>query len=643
MTIWQMGELYLMPCTNDHDVAEKYKVVRNHGFERVHFMVNCSAEQMLMELVSPTQFENPNLEYYCTFGQQPQENLEYKTEDGEVITFVDDQLLCNDEPMCESCFLIGRVTLIKHCSKHHKAKSVKRKQKTCKCIKAKRPCFNVPGKTGGVWCKHCPDKPPNAIDVVHKLCICGKARPSFNLPGEKIGKWCENCEDKPRNAVNVVDKLCVCGKAQPTFNLPGEKTPIWCENCEDKPLNAIDVRSKRCVCGKSQPSLNLPGEKTPIWCDKCEDKPPNAINVKHKKCPCGKLPTFNLPGEIIPRWCANCEDKPPNAVDVKHTKCSCGKSPSYNLPGEKIPIWCENCEDKPPNAINVVNKLCVCGKAQSTFNLPGEKTAIWCENCEDIPLNAVDVRNKRCIICEELRAYFNIPGQTPKYCRNCRKSGMVLYPRKKCKCCKNLAIFGIDNQRFHCEEHKTDEEYNLVERVCESCGLMEVLDKNNICRSCDPTNFKKYIKRKEYRIKDLLDANQLKYIHDKIANGTKCGKERPDFVFEFINRIVILEVDENQHKSYPKECEEIRMFNITQSFGGIPVFWIRYNPDDFKVKNAKRKSTITQNAREQHLINWLKWSFQREMKNLGEVVYLFYDECKDKTFETDISVLIPFE
>jgi hypothetical protein len=565
MSIWQTGELYLMPCTNDHDIAEKYKVVRNHGFERVHFMVNCSAEQMLMELVYPTQFDNPNLDYYCSFGQQPQENLEYTTEDGEVITFVDDQLLCNDQPMCESCFLIGRVTLIKHCSKHHKAKSLKRKGKTCKCIKAKRPCFNLPGKKGGVWCKHCPDKPPNAV--------------------------------------NVKDKKCVCGKALPTFNLPGETIAIWCDNCEDKPSNAI--------------------------------------NVKNRMCPCGKRPNFNLPGETIGLWCNNCEDKPPNAVDVKHKKCSCGKRPTFNVPGETIAIWCFTCEDKPLNAVDVVNKKCPCGKIP-TFNVPGETIAIWCDNCENNPPNAIDVRHRLCI-CGETRANFNITGETPKYCWKCRKLGMVPQPLKKCKLCKNLAIFGIDNQRYHCEEHKTDDEFNLVERPCESCGLMEVLDNNNICRSCDPTNFKKYIKRKEYQIKDLLDAHKFKYTHDKISNGTKCGRERPDFVFKFDDHIVILEVDENQHTTYPQECEKIRMFNITQSFGGVPVFWIRYNPDDFKTSGAKKKSKIVQNKREQHLINCLKWSFQREMQNLGEVLYLFYDGCNEKTFESDISVLTVFE
>jgi hypothetical protein len=591
MSVWQIGELFLIPCQNDENLTEKYKFVRNLGFKRVHFMVNCSPVQMLNELVSPTKFENPNSDYYCSFGKELEQKLQHTTEDGEVISFVDNQLLCDKEPICESCFLIGQILLKKHCSKHKP--SLKRKRE-CECGNVKQASFNLPGETIGKWCGECPYKSTNAVDVMNKKCGCGH-RPSFNLPGETIGRWCDKCPDKPTNAVNVVTKLCVCKKSQPIFNLPGETVPIWCAYCPDKPANAIDVKDKKCLCGKV-PIFNLPGETIGKWCNTCLDKPPNAIDVKNKKCPCGKRPNFNLPGEKIGKWCDNCEDKPPNAVDVTHKKCVCGARPNYNLPGLKIPIWCINC--KPPNAVDVTHRKCNCGE----------------------------------------RAYFNIPGQILKYCGQCRMPGMVNEPRKRCisKHCKELALFGIDNQRLHCENHKKNGEFNLVERLCESCGLMEVLDQNNICRTCDPMYFKQYIKRKEYHIKDLLDVNKLKYIHDKISNGTKCGKERPDFVFEFDDHVVILEVDENQHKSYSEECEKIRMFNITQSYGGIPVFWIRYNPDDFKPKNAKRKSNISQLKREKHLIDLLKESFQREMKTLGEVVYLFYNDCKEKTFASNI-------
>jgi hypothetical protein len=617
---------------------QRFKLLSKLGYKRVHFILNCTPQLMMMELLYPTQFENKQSNYYISSGREPNSKMRGRTQDGEILSFKDGELLCNKEPMCGKCFLMGSVVLVKHCEKHNATKSNKRKRgkKGCECGKVQNPIFNVPNEKKGRWCKNCPDKPPNAIDVVNKKCPCGK-QPTFNLPSETVGKWCDNCPGKPPNAIDVKHKKCVCKKARPIFNLPGETVGKWCDNCPDKPANAIDVITERCVCGKSRPGFNVPGETVPIWCDKCPDKPPNAIDVKHKKCPCTKArPVFNLPGETVGIWCDNCPDKPPNAIDVVTKRCPCEEGrPMFNLPGGNIGIWCRYCPEKPENAVDVVTKKCACGVIP-TFNLPGETIGIWCDNCEDKPTNAVDVKHKLCN-CGNARVNFNIPGEIAQYCGMCRLPGMVLNPRKQCKSCKQLAIFGKNDQRYHCEEHKTEEEFNLVERPCKSCVLMEVLDQNDICKTCDPTNFRNFIKRKEYHIKDLLDAHKFSYIHNQPLINPKCGKERPDFVFDFGYYIVILEVDEHQHHSYPEECERIRMFNMTQSYGGVPVFWIRYNPDDFKPRDKKTKTDISQKKREEHLIEWLKWSFKREMKSLGEVIYLFYDGCDEKTFESDIT------
>ena len=40
-------------------------------------------------------------------------------------------------------------------------------------------------------------------------------------------------------------------------------------------------------------------------------------------------------------------------------------------------------------------------------------------------------------------------------------------------------------------------------------------------------------------------------------------------------------IDENQHKDRDCSCEQIRMINISQSYGGAPVYFIRWNPDDY--------------------------------------------------------------
>lgn len=146
----------------------------------------------------------------------------------------------------------------------------------CKC--GKEPIYGLPGGKP-LWCKDCPDKPDNAINITNtktKKCKCGR-QPRFGLSREKA-EWCSEC--KPEDAVNIVDKKCVCGN-RPSFGFLDGKAE-WCKDC--KPDGAVNVVSKKCPCGK-QPSLGLPGDTRRIWCKDCPDKPDDAIDVVSKICP----------------------------------------------------------------------------------------------------------------------------------------------------------------------------------------------------------------------------------------------------------------------------------------------------------------------------------------------------------------------
>ena len=504
--------------------------------------------------------------------------------------------------------------------------------KKCKCGKH-QPSFNLPGETQAIWCSEC--KELGAINVVSKKCQCGKHIPTFNLPGEIQAIWCLECRDI--NAVDVRHNRCQCGKHRPTFNLPEQLEAIWCSECKDP--NAIDVMNKRCKCGKHQPTFNLIGQITAIWCLECKN--PNAIDVISKRCKCGKhRPTFNLIGQIEAIWCSECKD--PNAINVVDKRCQCGKHiPSFNLPGNTKAIWCSEC--KQTNAIDIKGKRCQCGKHYPNFNLPGETKPIWCSECKDF--NAVDVKHQKCQC--GIRASYGISGQLPTMCFQHRFVEMISYPTKQCEnaTCRNLAIYGDGIKRLRCEEHKLNGDFNLIEKRCSSCGLMEVLNENNHCSNCEPGKYLKYVKRHENRIKDLFTAQGFNPVNDRIPNTSACGKERPDFVFDPDRdenkniegpHIVIVEVDEDQHKRYEYKCEKTRMFNVTQGFGGIPVFWIRYNPDKFRLPDGS-KSTITQNKREEHLLQWVKYALKRPPTKMLEVIYLFYDDCPEQVGENQIT------
>ena len=199
---------------------------------------------------------------------------------------------------------------------------------------------------------------------------------------------------------------------------------------------------------------------------------------------------------------------------------------------------------------------------------------------------------------------------------------MLPNPRKKCSSCKNLALYGYRYQLV-CEEHKKPDMYNLVEKQCSNCCLIDVLNDKNLCQSCGDFIIKGAHLAKQKEVKAFLDAREEKYSsYDRILH-TQCGRERPDFVFETPTHVVILEVDEEQHKHYQPDCERIRMINISQAVG-MPVIFLRYNPDHFK----KSPGRIISTQRKEIMLKWLCYLKKCPPKDASDflrVAYLFYD------------------
>ena len=259
-------------------------------------------------------------------------------------------------------------------------------------------------------------------------CVCDLSRrPSFGSDGDKKPTWCLNCPSKPPNAVDVVSRKCLCGLARPNFGLPGEKSPTWCVRCPSKHPRAIDIMKTRCVCGLAKPSFARVGEKRPIWCKSCPQKESTAINIVNKKCACGQTkPCFGLPGDQKPSWCEKCPDKHPDASDIVHPRCVCGLvRPSFGLPGDRKAIWCSACPTKSTDAVNVVSRMCACKRARPSFGLPGDKRPTWCFQCPAKPFEAEDITASRCLsdFCQII-----VNGTSKKYRGYCLHCFVNLFP-----------------------------------------------------------------------------------------------------------------------------------------------------------------------------------------------------------------------
>ena len=210
--------------------------------------------------------------------------------------------------------------------------------------------------------------------------------------GYSDGEGTQFCsKHKEIDMINLLCKLCVCGKARPTFNYIGLKSE-YCKLCKKEDM--INVNDKNCKCGKSRPCFNYKGVKAE-YCKCC--KANDMINVVAVPCKCGKSskPNFNFKG-LNPEYCSKCMID--GMIDVVHVRCYCGKAqPSFNYKGLNSE-YCKLC--KTDDMILIRKRICIaCHTGQATYNLFGLKSK-YCNQCKTSEMiNIIDkCRNVTCTV-----------------------------------------------------------------------------------------------------------------------------------------------------------------------------------------------------------------------------------------------------
>ena len=115
-------------------------------------------------------------------------------------------------------------------------------------------------------------------------------------------------------------------------------------------------------------------------------------------------------------------------------------------------------------------------------------------------------------------------------------------------------------------------------------------------------------KVKELRVLNMLKREYVDPHEYNIRVSSKCGgkhSEEKEFGYDFGTHKVYNEIDENEHKSYCELGEINRMKNIYMDDGGIPIVFLRYNPDNYNING--KKQNISQQKREAELVKWLKY------------------------------------
>ena len=318
---------------------------------------------------------------------------------------------------------------------------------------------------------------------------------------------------------------------------------------------------------------------------------------------------------------------------------ACKKEPVYNWPGKYYGYVCKD------HVLDGMYKIggpkCIedmCHKVP-IYSKTRKDSPVYCR--DHAPLDSYNASEYKCVDCD-IPAKYGFPGQEPTSCKVHKVPGQVNNSLMRCSAdeCTAIATHGLYNPR-RCFLHADKHDFDLVQRVCTSCGLTEVLSRDGLCRYCNPDAGIAVRKKKENMVERFLRENNIKYSAWDRTLPDGCGKERPDFLFDCLTHYVVLEVDEHQHNSRDYQgCEVIRMKNISQGLG-LPTIFIRFNPDKYKVEGKKYDPPFSERKEllKSTLIKYIE-PFQYSSEKMGflSCIKLFYDDL-----DSSLVVITPYD
>jgi len=325
-------------------------------------------------------------------------------------------------------------------------------------------------------------------------------------------------------------------------------------------------------------------------------------------------------------------------------KCiSCNKKqPNYNYLTEAKALYCNDC--KKEGMINIKSQKCIiCNNKQRHFNYSTESKALYCSDCKKEGM--IDIKNRKCITCKNKIPTFNYPEEErAEYCGDCKEDDMVDVKTTKCaECNKKVPSYNYPGESIalYCVKCKDTDMIDVKSPKCRGQGGLcqtQVGKKyRGYCVFCfahmfpeDPLTLQIRCKTKEIAVRDFINSNYEGFVHDKQLETAHCDcsiRRRIDHRKLINNTLLVIETDENQHKSYDEMDEEIRYNDLYMAFSGKWIY-IRFNPDQYRSINGESKNTDMEIR-----LKKLGMEINKQIKriNLGEnielleKIYLYYD------------------
>ncbi len=232
-----------------------------------------------------------------------------------------------------------------------------------------------------------------------------------------------------------------------------------------------------------------------------------------------------------------------------------------------------------------------------------------------------------------------------RICKDCFGISLCSHKRLKsqCKECNGTQICIHSKRKYICKECNGSQLCKHIKHKG-SCNICDIISHpHNFCSLCktiyvksspykpycyrcycylNPENIPTRFMLKENYIDEFLKLNfdNLTIIHNrKIIDG--CSLYRPDWIIDFGTYIIIIECDEDSHRSY--SCENKRVMTMFQDAGLRPTIIIRFNPDKYKDKFC-----FGFDEKNQIIINEDEWSIRSNI--LKEKIEYYSNNIPEK-------------
>ena len=257
-------------------------------------------------------------------------------------------------------------------------------------------------------------------------------------------------------------------------------------------------------------------------------------------------------------------------------------------------------------------------------------------------------------------------GRIKSDCRKCGGNSFCEHGKIKgrCKDCGGSQICEHGKRRERCKECGGSAfcEHGRQKSYCKKCGG------SSLCKSswCETTANSKYegycahcyfnlypdkpisrnYKTKENEVINFIKTSypdQTWITNKRFEEG--CSLKLPDIRCDFGFHILIIEVDENQHKDRGLTCETKRLAQLSEDVDNRPIVCIRFNPDGYIDENGNTIKSCWSTSKETKKLNVnytqvKKWNARLEKLKetidywctpenstgkMIEVIELFYD------------------